>query len=275
MPYRIPDACNGDANFIAPFILDPNDQNRLLAGGLSLWRTNDAKTANTRRRGPTWAEIKPPITPAPTPPYGNISAIAVAHGNSDIIWVGHNDGAIYYTRNGTAVRPTWSPAPDGLPEGRFCTRITIDPQNSNVVYATFGGFEPKPDNVWKTTGFIAPWKNISNGLPSAPVFSLVVSPSNSRTLYVGTAVGVFASADGGTTWSRGNNGPANAFVEELFWTGSQLVAATHGPGMFMAGASTFFSAEPSLGNGIIVFSSLTAPFWLLLLPHRSALYHSK
>src|SRR5205823_3505288 len=28
----------GNANFIAPFILDPNNPNRMLAGGRSLWR---------------------------------------------------------------------------------------------------------------------------------------------------------------------------------------------------------------------------------------------
>jgi ligand-binding sensor domain-containing protein len=233
-PYQIPDACNATANFIAPFILDPNDQNRLLAGGQSLWRTNDAKTPNTKLTGPSWAEIKRPAS-------GPISAIAVAQGNSDIIWVGHNNGQVYYTQNGTAALPEWSPASNGLPEGRYCTRITIDPQHSNVVYATFGGFEP--GNVWKTTGFRAPWENISNRLPSAPVFSLVVSPSNSRALYVGTAVGIFASADGGTTWSRGNDGPANAFVEELFWMGTQLVAATHGRGMFIAGPPLSFRAS--------------------------------
>jgi hypothetical protein len=117
--------------------------------------------------------------------------------------------------------------------GRFCTRLTIDPQNSNLVYATFGGFNS--GNVWKTSDYGTRWTNISHGLPDAPVFSLVVSPSNSSALYIGTAVGMFASADGGATWSPGNNGPANAFVEELFWMGTQLVAATHGRGMFIAG----------------------------------------
>ncbi|MBK9233207.1 MAG: hypothetical protein IPO15_20780 [Anaerolineae bacterium] len=49
-PYRIDDACNNTANFISPFILDPNNPNRLLVGGRSLWRSNDPKTANTVRR---------------------------------------------------------------------------------------------------------------------------------------------------------------------------------------------------------------------------------
>jgi photosystem II stability/assembly factor-like uncharacterized protein len=222
-----------NANFIAPFVLDPNNPDTLLAGGASLWRSTNVK--NPR---PSWTAIK---SPAST----NISAIAVAKGNSNIVWVGHNNGQVYYTTNGAAANPTWSPAANGLPP-RFCTRITIDPQNSNLVYATFGGFAPEgfaPDNVWKTTGYRAPWENISSRLPSAPVFSLVVSPSNSRALYIGTAVGIFASADGGATWSRGNDGPANAFVEELFWMGTQLVAATHGRGMFIAGSPLSFRAN--------------------------------
>ena len=211
------------ANFIAPFVLDPNNPNTMLAGGASLWRSTNVKDSS-----PSWTAIK-------SPAFRRISAIAIAKGNSDIIWVGHNNGAIYYTTTGTA---PWIPANFGLPE-RYCTRITIDPGNSNVVYATFGGFEP--DNVWTTTSQGARWTNISNGLPSAPVFSLVVSPSNSRALYIGTAVGIFASADGGATWSPGNDGPANTFVEELFWMGTtKLVAATHGRGMFITGTPTVY-----------------------------------
>jgi hypothetical protein len=41
----IGDAGSNGANFIAPFILDPNDANTMLAGGLSLWRSTDVKTA--------------------------------------------------------------------------------------------------------------------------------------------------------------------------------------------------------------------------------------
>jgi photosystem II stability/assembly factor-like uncharacterized protein len=58
VPYQITDAASQDALFIAPFLLDPNEPNRILAGGLSLWRTNDARTPNTNDAGPSWASIK-------------------------------------------------------------------------------------------------------------------------------------------------------------------------------------------------------------------------
>ena len=55
----IPDA-NGNSNFIAPFILDPNDPDTLLAGGRSLWRTADAKFGSP----PSFSSIKAPTAGA-------------------------------------------------------------------------------------------------------------------------------------------------------------------------------------------------------------------
>src|SRR5207302_10215351 len=77
-----PDAA---ANFIAPFILDPNNANTMLAGGSNLWRS-----VNVKAGSPSWTNVM--VNP------GNgsfISAIAVAPGNSDIIWPGFNNGDVY------------------------------------------------------------------------------------------------------------------------------------------------------------------------------------
>jgi len=78
--------------------------------------------------------------------------------------------------------------------------------------ATFGGFNS--DNVYRTIDGGINWANIATGLPAAPVRSLVIAPFNSNFLYVGSDVGVFASANGGTSWSPGNEGAANAAVDE-------------------------------------------------------------
>ena len=224
-PYVITDAQTNSAQFISPFVIDPNAPNRMLVGGASLWRTNDVKTANTNSVGPTWANIKASIG-------SNITAIAVAPGNSDIVWVGHANGNVYKTTNGTAVTPTWTPVDNGAPNlpNRYCTRITIHPTNSSKVYVTFGGFNA--DNVWRTDNAGVNWVNISGTLPAAPVRSLVIGPMEPNYLYVGTEVGIFASADAGANWSPTNEGPANVSVDELFWMGNKLVAATHGRGVF-------------------------------------------
>lgn len=224
-PCGIPGDCGYGhpcANFIAPLLLDPSNSNTLLGGATELWRSTNAKDAQ-----PCWASIKPAAG-------SNISAIAVAPDDSNIIWVGHNNGAIYYTTNGAALHPTWTQVNTGLP-ARYCERITIDPVHfgsSRYVYVTFGGFNA--DNVWRTLNNGLTWGNISSGLPSIPVHSLVISPSDHTRLYIGTHLGVFASADGGIHWSPSNEGPANTVVDELFWVGTNLVAATHGRSMFAA-----------------------------------------
>lgn len=231
-PYVILDAKNWDAEFIAPFILDPNDSNTMLAGGKDLWRTNDVKTPNTVETGPSWASIKPRIGDGYT---DNITAIAVAAGDSDIIWAGHGNGVIYRTAGGTSNAPYWRQMGEEILPARRCQRIVIDPENVETIYVTFGGYSA--DNIYKSTDAGVTWRDISgageDALPAAPVRSLVIHPQDSHVIYVGTEVGIFASDDAGETWSTTNEGPTNCSVEELFWLeGATLVAATHGRGLF-------------------------------------------
>ena len=230
-PFLIEEAgIRGKANFIAPFIVDPNDSRRILVGGLSLWRTRNADEQVTDVAGPQWAAIKDPQpSPSPVP----ISAIAVAAGDPNTVWVGHNNGDIFKTGSGDSDHPndTWQRVdengPQHLPE-RLCSRITIVPGDAGAVYASFG--EYAADNLWKSTDGGASWRPVSEGLPPVPVFSLAVHPRDATRLYVGTARGVFASADGGNHWKP--FGPTSSAVEELFWLGDTLVAATYGRGMF-------------------------------------------
>ena len=223
----ITEAGNSGPNFISPFVLDPNNPNVMLGGGTQLWQSTNVKAV-----APSWTSIKPSVG-------SPISAIAVAPGNSSIIWVGHNSGAVYYTVNGTSGSPTWIQANLGTPNlpARYCSRIAICPTNANKVYVTFGGFNS--GNVWRTTDSGVTWSNISANLPAAPINSIVIAPADPNTIYVGGVVGVFGSSNDGASWSTGNDGPANAEVDELFWLGRSLVAATHGRGVF--------SITPALG----------------------------
>ena len=228
------------ANFIAPFVLDPNRPRRLLAGGQSLWRTDDAKATD-----PVWRAIKGG--------WGSnyISAIAIAPGNADIVWVGHNNGELYRTLNGTAATPSWKRMDPSAFPNRFLSRITIDPLNHATVYVAFGGFED--GNLQRTTDGGATWADATGigatGLPHVPVRDLEIDPTDSHVIWAGTEVGVFTSADRGATWDVTQDGPANVSVDELFVLNGHLYAVTHGRGLFrhaLGGGTGGPSAPPAL-----------------------------
>jgi hypothetical protein len=159
----------------------------------------------------------------------------VAGGDSDLIWVGHLNGELYRSRDGTAPAPLWelmNPAgPADVPAaGRLCTRVIVDPADPDRVYTTFGGYNP--GNVWRSDDGGSTWSDLSAGLPEAPARCLAIHPRRPDFLYLGTEVGLFTSEDFGTTWSPTNEGPANCPVSDLVWAGEVLVCATHGRGMF-------------------------------------------
>jgi photosystem II stability/assembly factor-like uncharacterized protein len=221
--YYIPDTVNHRTTFIAPFVLDPGNANRILAGGLSLWRTNDAKAPNTRTTGPSWAEIKPPILANKF-----ITAIAIAPTDSDTVWVGYDNGEIYASSNGTATTPTWRQVFTASPS-RTCTRLGFG-SDTNTVYACFGGFVAS--NIQKTTNGGSTWTDASNGLAAAPVRAVTLHPTHFGLVFAGTETGMFVSTDGGRTWSPSRKSPNASPVDDLIWAGPRLVAATHGRGMY-------------------------------------------
>ncbi|MBI1890503.1 MAG: hypothetical protein HYS18_07655 [Burkholderiales bacterium] len=230
---RVSDGLNDQYyNFIAPLILDPNDGNRFLAGGSQLWLATNAKAETV-----TMKSIK---AAASTSGGNNISAIAVHRGDSNIMWVGHNDGSLYRTANGTAATPTWTKISASLPF-RYVTRILIDPDNSQKVYVAYGGYDA--NNLYKTSNNGSAWSDISGDMPSAPIRGLARHPTKPGWLYAGTEVGVFTSENDGASWSVSNDGPANVSVEDLFWmynASTSLIAVTHGRGMFKVDLSPGF-----------------------------------
>lgn len=227
VPFQIPEARTQDALFIAPFVMDARSPNRLLGGGLSLWETIDAKAANTPTSGPRWRAVK-------SSTGRHISAIAVSPANSDVVWVGHEDGAVFVSLDATSAAPTWQrrdhQGSKPLTPARYCTRIVPHATDINTAYVTFGGFVA--DNVWVTVDGGATWKALGAALPAAPVRTLAIHPRRTQFIYIGTEVGVFGSSDSGATWSPTNEGPANVSADELFWSGETLVCATHGRGLY-------------------------------------------
>ena len=235
----IADATNSEANFIAPFVLDPNNSSRLYGGGKQLWVSN-----NVRATTPVWSIARAQAInrngSATTNPYFTyISAVAVAPGNANIMYVGHNDGRVFKTLNATATTSTWTELTCVSPVYpvffRQVLRLLVEPTNPNIVYAGHGGYETA--NLWKldSTSATTACTSIGSGLPPSPVRAIARHPTQTAWLYAGTEVGLFASENLGATWKTATDGPANVSVEDMTWqNGNTLIAATHGRGMFKA-----------------------------------------
>jgi hypothetical protein len=242
-------------NFIPYFMLDPNNSNRMLACGELLYRSNNIRTGTP----PTWTSIKNSIRTGGRPGGGgdndgsdgdgqahfqdnnpwNISTCAVAEGNSDIIWVGHNNGSLYKTVNGTTTTPTWTKMdlnPTALPD-RWISRIVIDRTNHNRVYVSFLGWAS--NNVYRTVDGGATWQQLTGAgtfsLPPAPVGAFAMHRTKPGWLYAGTDIGIFTSSDDGATWTTSTDGPGTVPIDELLWRNDNvLMAVTHGRGVFFA-----------------------------------------
>ena len=219
---NLEDSVNQNANFIAPFAVDPRHPDWMLAGGISLWRSRNIRTASPD--DVVWERIKAPID-------GNvsISQITISSRDSNRVLIGYNNGEIYKSTNATDDMPTWTRIHEA--NGKMVLALQIDKNHPERFYAGFGGYSS--GNLIRSTDGGASWKDISVGLPDAPMRSIVRNPLHADFLYVGTEVGIFTSTDGGKHWQTGNNGPATVSVDRLRCpTRHTLIAATHGRGVF-------------------------------------------
>jgi hypothetical protein len=169
----------------------------------------------------------------------NISTVVVTQGNSDIIWVGHNNGQVFKTTNGTAVTPTWTRVDDNGPNklpDRWVGRIVVDKNDHNRVTVAFMGWND--NNVWQTTDAGNTWTDISGsgvtGLPSVPVSALAQHSLQSSRFFAGTDLGLFETGDNGATWAPIVPGVGTVPIDELNWKdGNTLMAVTHGRGVYL------------------------------------------
>src|SRR5262249_57890235 len=111
------------------------------------------------------------------------------------------------------------------------------------------GYGQETGHVWKTTNLNAAtptWSSTSAGLPDVPVNGLVVDPTSSSNLYLGTDIGVYNSTNGGVTWNPYGTGlPRVAVFDLKITSGHKVRIATHGRGMWgITAAGNFGTPTP-------------------------------
>jgi len=226
--------------FISPFTMDPNNPQILAAGTYRVFRTTDG-SAN-------WAAISGDLTGDGSGSNGaTISALAIAKGNSSVIYAAASNGYLQVTTNAGG---TWNLRKTGLPTA-YITKVVTDPNNPATAFVTFSGFD-SGKKVYKTTNYGQNWTNITGNLPNIPTNSIFVSPSDVNNIYVGTDLGLFVTANGGTSWVKDTGLPGvNIMDLDYRASDSKLVAATHGRSMFAAtlGGSTVTNIDLVYDDG--------------------------
>ncbi|MFI7577976.1 WD40/YVTN/BNR-like repeat-containing protein [Micromonospora sp. NPDC049497] len=219
-------------NWVSPLEIAPGAPDTVYFGSNVLNRSDD--------RGRTWRAVSPDLTGGPTPrnatSYATITTIGIAPTDEDTVYVGTDDGHLSVTRDGGA---TWTKATDPDLPDRWITRVTVDPQNPDMAWATYSGFrwesETQP-HVLMTNDGGATWTDISGNLPQSPVNDVIRHPKKQGWLYIGTDMGVFFSPNLGRTWLKvGASFPAVPVMDVHFHAAtSTLFAATFGRGILHA-----------------------------------------
>ncbi len=230
-----------NVNFYAPIALGPpslpSGPDSIYFGTDTLYRSSD--------RGTTM----PPVSQAPIEPITGgsggvpISAIGISPLNDNLRVVGLDDGTVWGVINNRFLSPLIQIDGGQLPAVYIC-RVVMDPVDQNTAYLAFNGYglTNPGQQVWVTHNLVrallanrAPtWIPAGNGIPSISVNGLVIDPLNTKHLYAGTDQGVYASVNGGASWTKFGIGFPDCEIFDLTLQSPNRIlrAATHGLGIW-------------------------------------------
>jgi photosystem II stability/assembly factor-like uncharacterized protein len=225
-------------NWTAPVVVSPHNSQIIYLGAQVLLRSLN--------RGDSWQEISPDLTTNdPAKLKGNIefctlTSVWESPLTPGLIWVGSDDGKVQVTKNGGGEWKdvTKNLTAAGAPEEYFVTRVVASASKPGTAYATKAGWHRDDYRpfVFKTEDFGETWTNITSDLPEGTVYVVAEDRRNPDLLFAGTEMSVFATLNGGKSWTKFGRGlPANAMVTDLLIhpRENDLVVATHGRGLFI------------------------------------------
>jgi photosystem II stability/assembly factor-like uncharacterized protein len=208
---------------------------RFMFGGSNFVHRMDTEPGPGQR---VWQQISPDLTEGTeprAPGFGTITALGTTTADPNLVYAGTDSGLMWVSRNAMAApeEVTWTKLESPVFPGRWVTRITVDPQNAKVAWATFSGWrsgDGYPHIVMTSDGGNT-WVDIAGKkLPQAPINDVIRHPSKPKWLFVATDVGVFRTTNLGKTWIKvGANLPLVPINDIDLPPGSEtLYAATYG-----------------------------------------------
>ncbi len=209
-------------SWITPFIMHPTDPLTIYGGYInSVYKSTNG--------GNNWSDMG----------VGGCSAMAMGTSNTSRIYAAMDTGqgaAIVrsFWRSDNA-GGSWTPIRTGLPALRL-TFIAVDPDNSQNVFVTFGGYTDG-EKVYHSTNGGGAWTNVSGTLPNVPVNCIVFADNNGspgNAVYIGTDIGVFYRDANHADWIPFRNGlpTVPVFDLEIHASANVITAGTYGRGLW-------------------------------------------
>jgi photosystem II stability/assembly factor-like uncharacterized protein len=235
-------------NWNSPIALSPLNPKVVYFGGNVLFKSTDY--------GFSWQVISPDVTTNDPKKLGDsggpivvdntaaefhctIITIAPSPLDSNVIWVGTDDGNVQVTRDGGK---TWSNVFTNVPGLKPNAWIpTVDASHSDAGTAYVAADHHQDDDyapyAYMTTDYGKTWKRITGDIPASAAWVHVVreDPRNRNLLYMGTEMGVWASWDRGTHWVslRGDLPVTPVRDIQVHPRDNDLLLATHGRGLYI------------------------------------------
>lgn len=209
-----------DSAYLAPFVVDPHDSNRLLYATNRIYRSTNG--------GLDWT----PISPFLSGPTRVVRCLAQCPSHPDVVWAGMTDGRVYVSVDGgesfTHVLSTsicsYNPTKDifSHPE---------DPATAWVTDARFGVTQLQVTHDYGVT-----WTALDANLPDVPANTVAVIPGVRDRIFLGTDRGLFFSPNGGGNWRRYGKGLPQAMVVDILLEPerNRIVVTTSGRGIWRA-----------------------------------------
>lgn len=209
----------------------------------------------SRDRGESWERISPDLTtndPARqrqsqsggltidnTTAENNTTIYSISESpmNTEIVWVGTDDGNVQVTQDGggswTNVRANF----EGVPDGTWVSHVEASPHEEGTAHVTFDGHRAgdMTPYIYRTTDFGQSWTALATedvlGFAHVVVQDLV----NPELLFVGTEMGLYLTVDGGQQWARfGGTLPMVPVRDvDIHPRDHDLIIGTHGRGIFI------------------------------------------
>ncbi len=218
-----PSQVNYEGAWHTPYVLDPNNDNRIVCGFGKIFESLDL--------GDTWSELGS-IT------YNGslFEEIAIAPSNSDQIYA--SKGSSLWRKEPNS---NWQPC--ATPNINAISGIQVDAQNENVVYISVPGFASTL-KVFKSINGGASWENITGNLPNLPITSMRIMDSqfgsSESGLFVGTYGAVYYLPEGSSIWYKFGCLPATEVSDiEIQYSTNKIFIGTHGRGIFSASLNNF------------------------------------